>query len=120
VNYTLDACALIAFLNGEPGREIVADLLKKAADKEITIYMSAVNLVEVFYGYIRDLGISESQPLVISAASRFKGTYKISIADAFRLAAAAGLSATFVTSDHHELEAVENSEPPVRPHRLVV
>jgi predicted nucleic acid-binding protein len=124
----LDACALIAFLNGEKGQEIVGDLLKKAVDREITLYISAVNLVEVFYGYIKDLGISGAQPViekvnklpiitvdtippfVIAEASRLKGSYKMSTADAFGLAAAANLSGTFVTSDHKELEPVEANE----------
>jgi PIN domain nuclease of toxin-antitoxin system len=48
VNYILDACALIAFLNEEPGQEIVADLLKKAQKGEAAIYMSIVNLIEVY------------------------------------------------------------------------
>jgi predicted nucleic acid-binding protein len=128
LNYILDACALIAFLNDEGGKEIVRDLLKKAVDREITLYISAVNLAEVFYGYIKDLGISGAQPViekvnklpiitidtippfVIAEASRLKGSYKMSTADAFGLAATVNLSGTFVTSDHHELEPVEQNE----------
>ena len=117
MNYVFDACALIALLNEEPGKEIVTDLLKKAADKEITVYMSAVNLVEVFYGYIRDLGIPGARlviekvnrlpiiivdvisSLVISEASRLKGTYKMSTADAVGLATALELSAVSLPLD---------------------
>jgi predicted nucleic acid-binding protein len=141
VIYILDACALIAFLNRETGQEIVADLLKKAQMGEAAIYMNIVNLIEVYYGYIRDVGrdnaaiileriyaapitIREtiSKP-VFHEASRLKSAYKCSLADAVGLATAVTMGGTFVTSDHHELEAVEQNEHipilwlPPRPHK---
>jgi len=54
--YVFDACALISYLNDEPGSNIVDDLLKKAENGEIDIYMSIVNLIEVHYANIRNLG----------------------------------------------------------------
>jgi len=44
------------------------------------------------------------------AVFRLKVFYKCSIADAISLATAIEFSGKFVTSDHHELEAVEKSE----------
>jgi predicted nucleic acid-binding protein len=43
-------------------------------------------------------------------AGRLKATYKISIADSIALAQASVLDAEFLTSDHHEFDAVEKSE----------
>ncbi len=42
--YVLDACALIAFFNDEPGAEKMETLLERAALHEVTIVMSVVNL----------------------------------------------------------------------------
>jgi predicted nucleic acid-binding protein len=128
VNYILDACALIAFINKELGDTVIKGLLDRAKTGEITVHMSIVNLVEVFYGYIRDLGKADADDIlqtiyalpiniidiiadpVFQEASRLKGTHKMSTADAFGLATAVNLSGVFVTSDHHELEAVEAIE----------
>jgi predicted nucleic acid-binding protein len=47
---------------------------------------------------------------VIHEVARFKTSYKVSLADSFALATASCLSGTLVTSDHHELEQVEQQE----------
>jgi hypothetical protein len=52
----------------------------------------------------------DSASVIFHEAARLKSSYKCAIADAIGLAAAKELSATFVTSDHSELEAVEKSE----------
>jgi hypothetical protein len=57
MKYVFDACALIAFLNAEAGGEHVDNLLTRAADGEHTCSMHKINLIEVFYGYIRDHGL---------------------------------------------------------------
>lgn len=52
--YVLDASAIIAFLRGEPGAEVVRDLLESAAaDQTAAAYLSAVNLAEV----VQELGV---------------------------------------------------------------
>jgi predicted nucleic acid-binding protein len=89
----LDACALIAFLDAEDGCDRTDELLARARDEEITLCMNIINLVEVYY-----------------EAGRLKAEYKISLADAIGLSTAICLNATFVTSDHHELEKVEQDE----------
>jgi len=126
--YVFDACALLSYLNDEPGSDIVEELLKKATDGEMDIYMNIVNLIEVHYANTRSLGAEQAEvilknilasPIHIMSAvsdtifrqsSRLKAFYKCSIADAIGLATAIELSGKFVTSDHHELEAVEKSE----------
>ncbi|MCL2557960.1 MAG: type II toxin-antitoxin system VapC family toxin [Treponema sp.] len=124
-----DACAVITYLNDEPGSDIVEALLKEAADGETDIYISIVNLIEVHYANIRSLGsekaaqilesilalpvkvIREISPAVFEQASRIKAAYRCSLADAIGLATAMEMSGRFVTSDHHELEAVARNEP---------
>jgi predicted nucleic acid-binding protein len=127
-NSVLDACALLALLNEEEGGDKVNELFKQAKAEKITLSMSVVNLIEVFYGLIRDEGLDRAveiltqiddsplkivdtiSPTVYQRASRLKGTNKMSIADAIGIATAENLDAAFVTSDHHELNAVAAKE----------
>jgi predicted nucleic acid-binding protein len=127
--YVLDACALIAYLNEEKGEgfEAVAELFNRAKAKEIKLYMSIVNLVEVYYGYIGDVGlttaneimhpvsgfpislISTITDLVYREAARYKGVYPMSLADAFLCATAKSLDATIITKDS-EIAGPEKEE----------
>ncbi|GHV39257.1 hypothetical protein AGMMS49546_11000 [Spirochaetia bacterium] len=127
--YQLDACAMLALFNLEPGFEKVRDVLRRASAGEVTLYMSAVNLTEVIYDLLPQKTEAEmteiwraihAMPLtiirdisdrIITDASRFKVRYRIALGDVFGLAAASDLGATFVTSDHDELEQVEQHEP---------
>jgi PIN domain nuclease of toxin-antitoxin system len=128
--YLLDACALIAHLNQERGEgfEKVGALLDRAATGEVTLVMGIVNLVEVYYGYIRDHGVAIADAIMAPVAdlpiqvisnitdgmyretARFKGTYAMSLADAFLGGAATCLGATIVTKDGEFVppEAEEN------------
>jgi len=47
MKYTLDACALLAFLNDEEGAETVEKLLNMSIMNTASVYMSIVNLFEV-------------------------------------------------------------------------
>ncbi|GHV77405.1 hypothetical protein AGMMS49942_22260 [Spirochaetia bacterium] len=72
MNYLFDACALIAYLNEETGEgfEEVDDLLNRAEAGEITIYMGIVNLVEVYYGYISDCGVTIADEILRPVSPR--------------------------------------------------
>jgi PIN domain nuclease of toxin-antitoxin system len=48
MNYVLDACAMIAVLDGEEGADIVKELFEKAEAGEVTVSMHAVNVLEVY------------------------------------------------------------------------
>jgi predicted nucleic acid-binding protein len=127
--YCLDACALIAFLNDEDGSDMVDDLLDKAEKGKISLFMSKVQLLEVYYDRIYTAGIEVAKERVLSIlaepitivdiindnvlyeAGRFKTSYNMSLADSIGVATTRDLGATFVTSDHSELEAVEQHEP---------
>ncbi|GHV10025.1 hypothetical protein FACS189485_22980 [Spirochaetia bacterium] len=119
MTYIFDACALIAYLNEEKGEgfEKVDELLSRAEAGEITIYMNIVNLVEVYYGYIHDCGVTIADEImrpvfgfpmkivsnitddIYRETARFKGIYPMSFADAFLCGTAKSLSATIVTKD---------------------
>jgi predicted nucleic acid-binding protein len=126
--YVLDACALIAFLDNEDGADKVNTLIKRGNDGEIILYMSSINVFEVYYDRLkRDRVLAhdfrstfsalsiqvlhiEETPL-FAEAGRLKAAYrKISTADALGLATASCLDAIFVTSDHHELDAIDQKE----------
>jgi len=52
VNVVLDASALIAFLRGEPG----ADVVEGYFGPENSLYVHALNLCEVYYDFLRAAG----------------------------------------------------------------
>lgn len=118
----LDACALIAFLNDEPGADVVAALLQEVPSVEL----SALNLLEVAYDAVRSTGQPSSAREILDAirslpvrirwgldeeliesASRLKTTFRISLADSVAVALAASLNAPLATSDHHEFTPLE-------------
>jgi predicted nucleic acid-binding protein len=92
------------------------------------IYMSVVNLLEVGYHFAREKTLTEmsgiwesiySLPItfvskisdaVFHEAVRLKARYRVSVGDVFGLATAVTLGGSFVTSDHHDIEAVEKNE----------
>ena len=128
MNYFLDACALLAFLNDEEGAGKIDDFLNQSAAKTISVSMSIVNLLEVYYGELRDKGADIAQIVldmvqhysikivntisaqVFQEAARLKVTYKMSLADCIGLATAIEFSGQFVSSDHHELDEVAKKE----------
>jgi predicted nucleic acid-binding protein len=126
--YCLDACALITVVKKEPGFEIVRDLLRRAAAGEAAVSMSAVNLSEVIYNFQSEKSVEQMEELwrsihampitivreitdsMISEAAGLKSRHRMSHADALGLAAAKERGAAFVTSDHAELEPVDQHE----------
>ena len=129
MRYILDACALLAFLNDEEGADTIENLLTQSAINMVSISMSIVNLLEVYYGELRDKGTFIAQIVldmvqhysikivntisdqVFQQAAHLKAVYKISLADSIGIATAIELSGQFVTSDHHELEVTAKNEP---------
>jgi len=129
MRYIIDACALLAFLNDEEGADKIEYLLNQSAVTDISISMSIINLLEVYYGELRDKGADVAQIVldivqhysikiintvseqIFREAARLKAAYKMSIADCIGIATAIELSGQFVSSDHHELEVVAENEP---------
>jgi predicted nucleic acid-binding protein len=130
VKYVLDACALIAFLDVETGEglEAMDDLFDRVAREDISLHISIVNMAEVYYNFIKKCGTVEAadeimrrvdylpieviktvSDAVYREASRLKGAYKMSLADAFACATAKSLAATLVTKDS-EIRSAEQRE----------
>ena len=119
---------MVALLQKEDGAEIVKGLYTKAVADEIALKMNRLNLLEVYYGCLREYGkektdelfkkitespiqvISEFSDAVFEEAGRLKATYRISLADSVALAEACVHNGTLVTSDHHEFDVIEQNE----------
>jgi PIN domain nuclease of toxin-antitoxin system len=119
--YVLDACAMIAYLTGEPGGDRVDALLR---DADHRCYAHSINLCEVYYDFIRrsdtaradeaigDLrsaGVVERSDFdaeVWRPAGTIKAARRLSLADAVCISLAQRLGAQLVTSDHHEFDGV--------------
>ena len=125
--YVYDACALIAVLKDEPGAEIADAVYKEAVDGGASLRINKVNLLEVFYGFLRDRGRNYAERIlqdvtqstvdvtdisidVLKEAGRLKASYKISLADSIALAEASISGGSLLTADHHEFDAVEQAE----------
>jgi predicted nucleic acid-binding protein len=126
MTHVLDACALIARIKDEPGADVVEGLLGRAVAGEIDLCINIVNLVEVYYGFMKELGEDRAREImqtiqdtvievidttngpVFEEVARLKSALKnFSLADAFGLATASVFGGTFVTCDHHELGKFE-------------
>jgi predicted nucleic acid-binding protein len=130
MTYILDACALIALLNRELGKgyETVRDLLDRAAAGEISLCMSLVNLVEVYYRIIQLKGIQTADAVmepvkglpirfirditdeIYFGTAHCKARYTVSLGDAFLCGTAKSLTAMIVTKDK-DIKQVEETEP---------
>lgn len=114
--YVLDTWAVIAYLEDEPSGEQVEDLIATAHEEQIPIYMSVVNIGEVWYTVAREVSEEEADASVKSLrdlriqfedadwtitreAAHFKSQNKMSYADAFAAALAKTKKAELVTGD---------------------
>lgn len=120
----MDTWAIIAYLEDEPSAQQIADLIASAHEDEIPIYMTVVNVGEVWYNIAREISeedanssVKELHDLRIQfvdadweltlEAARFKSQNKMSYADCYAAALAKVKKADLVTGDK-EFKAVEN------------
>ena len=120
--YILDACAIIAFLAGELGNTVVAQLL---ADPNNQCFIHAVNLCEVYYDAIRKTDVPtarQDMATLLTGGLTLRSDLdtafwqrvgelkvspgRLSLADCFALALAQETGGTLVTSDHHEFDPI--------------
>ena len=114
--YVLDTWAVIAYLEDEPSGEQVEELIATAHEEQIPIYMSVINVGEVWYTIAREVSEDEANAGVKSLrdlriqfevadlaltqeAARFKSQNKMSYADCFAAALAKSKKADLVTGD---------------------
>ncbi len=125
--YVVDACALIAYLFDEEGSSLFQNLLQKAQNHKIDMFMHVANLGEVYYDIVKrnDIAIAQEtyediKKLPIQFEDRIsdqmvykigevKTTFRISYADAFAAAQAVLSEAELITTDHKEFEPLEKS-----------
>lgn len=125
----LDAFALMAWLQNEPGAEQVEGYLRQVQEQgDQKCFISLINLGEVYYRLFRKKGAARADsfwdealrgviPLTVVEvtrkrvleSSRLKANYPIAIADAFAIQLALEMQAPLLTGDP-EIEAPERSE----------
>jgi PIN domain nuclease of toxin-antitoxin system len=126
--YVLDACALLAFINNEPGADRVEAILRDALNGNAEVFMNKINVFEVYYGIYRSQGkekadeiyrLIQIQPIniidalddaVFTEAARLKTKFRMSLADSIALGEAVYQNAVVVSSDHHEFDIVSSQE----------
>ena len=126
--FIFDACALIALLAGEPGAEKVKDIIQDAIDGKATIKINQINLLEVYYHIINVYNQNKANKMlekikefpieviigltadVFKEAGRIKSKYKIPLGDSIAVAECVINKGILVTSDHTDLDKIENAE----------
>ncbi len=115
-SYVLDSYALIAHLEDEAGGEQVRKLLRAAKAGKTKLYLSVINLGELYYNTLRERGrekadevlfITEQLPITIVnadmtitlEAARLKGKHPVAYADCFAAALGVQKKAKVVTGD---------------------
>jgi len=114
--YVLDSYALISYMEGAKGAEIVANILKSALIDKAEIFMSVINWGEIYYILLRGQGkeatelyhktinkypikiVDIDKSLTLEAAD-FKAFNKMSYADAFAATLLKVQKAKLVTTD---------------------
>ncbi|MEK6776903.1 MAG: type II toxin-antitoxin system VapC family toxin [bacterium] len=119
----LDSYSLIAYFEGEAGKEKMIEILRTARDSGRPLLLSVINWGEIFYITLREAGRERADQLahlistlpveVIPAdleltrlAAEFKANNKMSYADCFAAALAKLRKAELVTGDK-EFKQVE-------------
>jgi predicted nucleic acid-binding protein len=114
---------MIAYLAAETGGDLVREFLE---DADVPACAHVLNLAEVFYHYSRASDVLSARQLLAALASdgvqaradldtalwedaaQLKADWqRVSLADCFGVALARRLGADFVTTDHHELDALD-------------
>jgi len=121
----LDSWAIMAYLEDEPAAERVADIIADAHEEDVPLFMTVVNLGEVWYIIAREASeadanrsITELRQLGIKfvdadwdlahEAAGFKSKHKMSFADCFAAALAKQRKAHLITGDQ-EFKQVEQA-----------
>jgi len=122
--YILDSWAVIAYFEDEPAGGQIADLIASAHEVGIPVYMSVVNVGEVWYITAREISEGDADTIIkeisdlriqfVDAdweltleAARFKSQHKMSYADCYAAALAKVKGGNLITGDS-EFKAVED------------
>lgn len=119
----LDSSAALALLRNEPGADVVLQLI---SDPTRAAFIHSLNLCEVYYNLYRECGPADARQLVAEFVrlgvngvtvredmddefwhdvGDMKAIHvRVSLADCCAISLARRLSASLVTSDHHEFD----------------
>lgn len=114
--FVLDTYALFVYLNKEKGFEYVVKLLKTAEEGKVKLYFSTINLGELYYVLIREIGDIKAKNIIqqiqslpvklidpdmacVMQAGQIKALGGISYADSYAIALAQHHDAILVTGD---------------------
>jgi len=120
----LDSFAVLAYLQAEKGAQQVKELLHQAANGQLSVQMTVINLGEVYYITSRAYGQERAEEVLAMLrhlpiklvvvdeklaleASRIKAKYPLSYADAFAVTLAQHHGVPVITGDL-EFSCVEN------------
>ncbi len=117
--FVMDSTAMIAFLDGEAGADVVE---MRLLDINAVCIAHAINLCEVYYHAFRrsgervaEMAMSKLKAVGIRVradfdealwkqAGKIKGSHRLSLADAVAVALTQRVKGELITSDHHELD----------------
>jgi len=122
--YVLDSWAVISYFEDEPAGAQIVDLIASAHEGGIPVYMSVVNVGEVWYITAREISEGDADTIVkeisdlriqfVDAdweltleAARFKSQHKMSYADCYAAALAKVKGGSLITGDS-EFKGVED------------
>ena len=114
--YLLDTSAIFAFTDNEDGADLIEELLDKAQRRQVTLYVSLMTTMELYYVTLDEWNEKEADDLfllvrslsmvelpleekLLLVAARFKARCKISVADAWIAATAAVRNLTLIHKD---------------------
>jgi len=114
--YVLDSWAILCFLHKEKAYKKVKEVLELASQGKVSLFISVINLAEVYYKLIRKVGqkeaiktVSALKKIPIEAVSatddlvfkmaEIKADFAISMADCFAVAVALDKKAVILTGD---------------------
>lgn len=120
----LDSWAVIAYFEDEPSAQEIANLIADAHEANVPVYMSVVNVGEVWYITAREISEKDADNIIqelhnlrikfedaswelTQEAARFKSRHKMSYADCYAAALAKVKNATLITGDK-EFMSVED------------
>jgi predicted nucleic acid-binding protein len=122
--FVLDSWAVIAYFEDEPAGGQIADLIASAHEEGIPVFMSVVNVGEIWYITAREISDEDANTIVkelrdlriqfVDAdweltleAARFKSQHKMSCADCYAAALAKIKGGNLITGDK-EFKTLEN------------
>jgi uncharacterized protein len=116
MNHTLDASAILRYLDNEAGADEIKRLLLDAFNQKTELFMNTVNWSEVLYTFLKRSGavapsrihqlnalpvtlLPIDEPLA-SVTATYRLNFKLHLADAFALATAVSTKSTLITGDY--------------------